>query len=324
VIKSSSSNLLLAFAASALILAGCATRKAAPPPAAPLAVHGALSVVELAPVHLAVENLYPKGTKVRDKGVVALLSGETLADVATNAETQVLRESPARPDLRIIMTVAEGHYRIVARKSAGITSVADLRGKRIATLTMSSAGYFLSRELARANMTLADVQVKDVTPFSAMVTQLVNKEVDGIAIWEPYSENALRALGADAIALPSASGYYEIFNLNTTAANLAHPEKRAAMVQLVRGIIDATESMNRNPRRGQELVAEAGNYTVEEVAASWSHQKFVASFAENMLDVMAEEEVWVAAMQKRAPRPREELAKLIDRSVYDEAVALRR
>jgi NitT/TauT family transport system substrate-binding protein len=261
-----------------------------------------LSVVELAPVHLAVENLYPKGTKVRDKGVVALLSGETLADVATNAETQVLRESPARPDLRIIMTVAEGHYRIVARKSAGITSVADLRGKRIATLTMSSAGYFLSRELARANMTLADVQVKDVTPFSAMVTQLVNKEVDGIAIWEPYSENALRALGADAIVLPSASGYYEIFNLNTIAVTLAHPEKRAAMVQLVRGIIDATESMNRNPRRGQELVAEAGNYTVEEVAASWSHQKFVASFAENMLDVMAEE----------------------DRSVYDEAVALRR
>ena len=52
------------------------------------------------------------------------------------------------PDLRIIFNVTEGLYRIVARRSAGIASVADLKGKRVATIAPTSAGYFLHRMLA--------------------------------------------------------------------------------------------------------------------------------------------------------------------------------
>ena len=43
-----------------------------------------------------------------------------------------------------------------------------------------------------------------------------------------------------------------------------------------------------------------------------------------MLDVMVDEEKWLAALQQRAPRSRDQLARLIDRSVYDEARAPRR
>ncbi len=57
-----------------------------------------------------------------------------VADVATHAETQALRYSTRNPDLRIILTVTQGLYRIVARRSAGIEKVADLKGKRIATI----------------------------------------------------------------------------------------------------------------------------------------------------------------------------------------------
>ena len=62
-----------------------------------------------------------------------------VADVATNAETQLLRFSVRHPDLRIIFNVTEGLYRIVARRSAGIASIADLKGKRVATIEQTSA-----------------------------------------------------------------------------------------------------------------------------------------------------------------------------------------
>jgi hypothetical protein len=42
-----------------------------------------------------------------------------------------------------------------------------------------------------------------------------------------------------------------------------------------------------------------------------------------MLDVLEREEAWVAKASNRAPRPRAELAQFIDRSVVEEALALR-
>ena len=42
-----------------------------------------------------------------------------------------------------------------------------------------------------------------------------------------------------------------------------------------------------------------------------------------LLDVLEEEEAWVALERDREPRSREELAGLIDRSVLDEARAMR-
>jgi NitT/TauT family transport system substrate-binding protein len=221
------------------------------------------------------------------------------------------------------MTVAEGNYRIVARKSAGINSVADLKGKRVATFTLSSAGYFLHLMLAREGLTLADVQVKEIVPYPAMVEALKNKEVDALSIWEPHSENALRMLGEDGVEFSGKGVYRELFNLNTTAGALADPEKRKRIVLLVRGIIDANKDMKKDPSRAQELVATAGGYTVDEVAQSWHHTGYIASFTDDLLDVMVKEEVWLAGLAKRQPRSREEIAKLIDRSVYEEAMALR-
>src|SRR5689334_9167281 len=89
---------------------------------APLRVYGALSVVELGPVLMAAERMGPQAVVVSNGGVPNLFKpGE--AEVATNAETQALRVSVEHPDLRIILTVAEGYYRLVARKSSGIAKL---------------------------------------------------------------------------------------------------------------------------------------------------------------------------------------------------------
>ena len=312
-------------AVSALLLSGChSARDSTVRPIPPLVVHGALGVVEVGPVHLTVERLYPPGTKVHQGGIATLIQAGTPPDLATNAETQVLRAPVERSDLRIILTVAEGLYRVVGRKSAGISSIADLKGKRIGTSTLSSSGYFLHRMLAREGMTLADVEVRDIMPYRDLVAALRNGEVDAISIWEPHSQNALRALGNDGIQFPGTGVYRELFNLNTTAAALADPGKRARIVAFVRALIDTTADMNRDPRRAQELVAAAGGYTLDEVAHSWKHHAFTASFPDDMLDVMIDQEIWIAALQKRPARSRAELAGFIDRSIYEEALALGR
>src|SRR5579863_8788066 len=127
----------------------------------PLRLAGNMTTIELAPVLVAANGLYRGPVTVISGGIPNLMRGEV--DAATNAETQLLRQTVDDPSLRIILTEAESFYRIVARRSAGIRSVKDLRGKKIAIAPNTSAHYYLVKSLARAGVEENAVTVVPVT-----------------------------------------------------------------------------------------------------------------------------------------------------------------
>lgn len=313
-----------------LALSACATAGTAQDDAGPIAVYGNKQTFEIAPVLLAAEHYYPGEATVRMGSLSNLVGAppvrgfgeEGEADVATNAETQLLRYSVENPNLRVILGVSEGLYRIVARKSAGIASVADLKGKAVATIPQTSSGYFLHRMLTQAGLAFSDIEAKPIVPLAGMTEALRKGEVDAVVIWEPESENAAQVLGDDMIEFSGEGVYRELFNLNTTAEKLADPATRAKIVRFVRAIIDASDELRRDPARAKALVVEAGEFSREDVDDSWKHHRYEPGFPPDLLDVMAIEEQWLAAQNGRAARSREELAKLIDTSVYEEAIAL--
>ncbi len=296
----------------------------------PIAVYGNKQTFEIASTLLAAQEYYPGEATVR-MGSIANLVGappvpgfgeEGEADVATNAETQALRYSVEHPDLRILMTVTEGLYRIVARRSAGIESVADLKGKAIATIPQTSAGYFLRLMLEKEGLTYDDIEAKSIVPLSGMTDALRNGEVDAVVIWEPESENAAQVLGDDLIEFSGEGVYRELFNLNTTAEKLADPETRSRIVHFIRAILDASEEIRRDPARAQELVTASGEFDPQDVKDSWKHHAWLAAVPADMLDVLEKQEQWLAARDGREPRSRDELASLIDTGPYEEALAL--
>ncbi|MEO6387157.1 MAG: ABC transporter substrate-binding protein [Croceibacterium sp.] len=314
--------------AAGLALACSGTARAQDSPG-PLAIYGNQQTFEIAPVLVAAQD-YPGGATVRMGGIPNLVgepgaagfSEVGAADLATNAETQLLRLSVAHPDLRIILGVSEGLYRIVARRSAGIATVADLKGKRIATIEPTSSGYFLQSMLARAGLSFADIIARPIVPLSGMTEALAKGEVDAVVIWEPESENAAQVLGEDLVVFGGEGVYRELFNLNTTAGKLADPQVRPRIVRFVRAVLEASAQVRRDPARAQALVAQAGGFSAAEIAESWPHHRFDAGFPPDLLDVLVAEEQWLAAQAKRPARPRDELATLIDTSVYEEALAL--
>lgn len=312
-------------------LAACANdevEQAASEDAGPLALHGNTTTLEIAPVLLAMRDYYPGQTTVKMGGVPNLY-GEVsgggvpgVADAATNAETQLIRTSVEHPDLRMIMTVSEGLYRIVARKSAGIESVADLAGKRVATIPVTSAGYFLHKMLDREGLDYDDVVAVPMMPLSEMPEALDNREVDAVVIWEPWSEMAAQVLGDDISEFSGKGVYRELFNFNSTAENLADPEMRARIVRMTRAIIDAASAVREDPSQAQALVAESSGFSPQMIADAWEHHAFPTAIPDDTLDVLVEQERWYAERDGREPRSREELAKLIDTSVYQEALAM--
>ena len=293
-----------------------------------LRLHGFRESFEIAPVLLAADRHFPPGISVKRGGIPNLVGADRLpnygdpgtADIATHAETQLLRYSLENPDLRVIMTVTEGLYRIVARRSAGIETLADLKGKRVATLVNTSAGFFLQRMLEREGLSIDDVEVVEAD-LPELDDALIDGRADALAIWEPESEQGALGLAGDLVEFSGEGVYREIFNLNSTAGNLADPEKRALIKQFLRAVVEAWMEIERDPAVAQQLVHEMSGHPLDIVRSSWKHHNYVAGEVPDLLDVLVDEEQWLAARDGREARSREQLASLIDLSLLHEVVA---
>lgn len=318
-------GLLAITAALAALLQGCATARQETAPLAPLRVSGSYWI-ELSPVLVAANSFYPVKLEVGEGGIPRITNNET--DLATNAETQLLRETIRNPDLRIIMTVTESFYRLVGRRSAGIQQLADLRGKRVMVPRNTSAHYYLVAMLESAGLKEEDVTLVNIPradtvlqSLDLMSDALQKGEVDVISIWEPEPEDAIHKLGSDAIVLQDRRVYREVFNLHARAPDLADPAKRRAIVAFVRAVADATAALKKDPERYWPHISRITQYTPEQIGWGWPEMAFPVHIVPDMLDVLEKEEQWVAKVSGRAPRSRAELARFIDHSVLEEALA---
>lgn len=235
-------------------------------------------------------------------------------DAATGSETQALLNSVADPRLRIVLTLAECRYRIVARRSAGIKSIADLRGKAVAVTLNTSSVYFLTRMLATARLSASDVRVVNLEG-PEMPAALRNRTVDAVAMWEPHAQHSLEALGADGVTFIDGAAYTEYFNLNTRTDVLNDPAKRVALTALVKEIGRVSERLRSQPGTLIPSLAPEVGLPPQTVQAVWPQFRFPADLPAGLRPVLPEVETWVAEAQKRKPRSAQELSGLIDASV---------
>jgi ABC-type nitrate/sulfonate/bicarbonate transport system substrate-binding protein len=248
--------------------------------------------------------------------MVQLLNGSV--DAATGSETQMLLNSIAEPGIRIIVTLAEARYRIIARQSAGIHRIEDLRGKKVAATVKTSSQYYLREMLRKAGMLESDVRFVNLEGPD-MPAALKRGDVDAVAIWEPHAQNALEAIGSDAVDLQNASVYRERFNLNTTTKVLRDPGKRRALVDFLRAVLRASDLARRQPVQARMLLAPFINTPEGTIEHVWNRYRFPANLPGDLPAVLGDVEIFVAAVQYRQPRPRASLSVLIDPSLLTDA-----
>src|SRR6185295_8108492 len=127
-----------------------------------------------------------------------------------------------------------------------------------------------------------------LNPLSKMPAALANREIDAVTIWEPEVENAAAAIGADAIEFQKVQGrtvYRELFNLNTTAANLANPAKRKQIVAFVSMVLTATSGIHDKPEIVWPIVSKATGYDVTLIEKVWQHEAYPGTLVPDLLDV---------------------------------------
>ena len=185
------------------LLTACAPRvggsAASPAPAerTPIRI-GYLSVLDDAPAMLAQEaGLYDKhGLKAELQAfasgtdlIKAIVGGQLDAGVLgfTNAITWASQGA----DLKVVGGAQMGYHSLLVRKGAGIKTLADLRGRRLATQQRGSTADIVLNGvvLPSAGLKRQDVQLLYVSP-SVAIESLAAGRVDAAFVFEPYDRMA--------------------------------------------------------------------------------------------------------------------------------------
>ncbi|KAK4644037.1 hypothetical protein QC761_301200 [Podospora bellae-mahoneyi] len=299
------------------------------PAAAVLTISAALNVIEYVPLLTTSEDYYNSSAIFVNGGVAPLVRNSSI-DLGANAETQALRNYANNTSLRIIWNIAEVPYRLVANRAAGISSLSDLKGKRVGTINGTSAGYFVEQLLKTVGLEYGDYQtiagnICHEAPCGnkTFPDMLARGEVDAFGIWEPTLQLGIDALPTgQTVVFQDRKVYREIYNLHSTKEKLADKKKRKEIVVFLKNLIKAQSVFEEEPEKVYARVSAAVNVRVPLLEKVWRVHDWSGGIPEDLVDVLGEEEKYVARVDNRAASSREHVAKMVDGSVLVEALAL--
>ena len=185
--------------------------------------------------------VFNSGTDV----IAAMASGDV--KVAELGSSPLAIAASMGVDLQMFMlSYAVGQAEsLIARDGSGITTIEDLKGKRVAVPIGSTAHYSLMGAIAHAGLTEADVTIMSMPP-DQIAASWGQGVVDAAFIWPPVQtqllETGTRIVGAD----QTAEWGYPTFNtwvVNTEFA-AAHPDEMAAFA---RTMDDANQAYLADP-----------------------------------------------------------------------------
>jgi NitT/TauT family transport system substrate-binding protein/sulfonate transport system substrate-binding protein len=143
-----------------------------------------------------------------------------------------------------------GHS-IVAGPDSGIKTVADLKGKRVGLPRGTGAEGYLNGLLQATGLKPEDVKLINVKP-NDLPTALAQKDVDAIAIWEPWPSTAVVKLqGSSRIASGGCPTCYIPAAL-VTSKNVA-AEKPEALRRFMAAFAEAEQWVRKNFDEAAEI-----------------------------------------------------------------------
>ncbi|CCD93241.1 conserved exported hypothetical protein [Bradyrhizobium sp. ORS 375] len=170
------------------------------------------------------------------------LIGGSLDVLATGA---VVSNFPARGQGKVFLIndIEVATAQLWVRSDQGIASFADLKGKRIATTTGTTAHVFLDKALRANKVDPKEVELVNQT-MPAAVTAFISGAVPAVALWVPFNIT-VRDKVPGAVKLADASAYYPQAAImgGWAARNDYYDANKPALANLIRGWAEANDYM---------------------------------------------------------------------------------
>ncbi|MFI7544322.1 ABC transporter substrate-binding protein [Actinoplanes sp. NPDC049599] len=188
--------------------------------------------------------------------LTALSTGNLDANSQTLNDTLSSVSGGAEQTVVLTNDNSTGNDQIIARP--GITSVADLKGRKVAAEQGTVDHYLLLLALRKAGLTERDIEFTPLLTDAAAAAFVAGK-VDAVGVFAPFTTTALGLAGSKAIAtsadFPGAIPDHLVFGAGFVRD---HPTQVQAVVQTW---FDTTAWIKANPAAAIEIMAKRGGVT---------------------------------------------------------------
>ncbi|GIE97357.1 ABC transporter substrate-binding protein [Paractinoplanes rishiriensis] len=188
--------------------------------------------------------------------LTALSTGNLDANSQTLNDTLSSVSGGAKQTVVLVNDNSTGNDQIIARP--GITTVADLRGKKVAAEQGTVDHYLLLLALKQAGLSEKDVEFTPLLTDAAAAAFVAGK-VDAVGVFAPFTTTALELPGSKAIAtskdFPGAIPDHLVF---TAGFVKEHKTEVQAVVQTW---FDTVAWIKANPDQAVEIMAKRGGVT---------------------------------------------------------------
>jgi NitT/TauT family transport system substrate-binding protein len=160
---------------------------------------------------------------------------------------------------RILAKVNYGQAAVISRKNSGISSLSDLKGKKIAGIHKGSGMDVLLRGFVLGDAAKLvpdrDVELMTMSP-GEMEAALERKIVDAAFIWEPFISSALiRGKNRLIFDMNKAAPKYPWYVVMAMPGTLR--ENRTAVVKVLKAHKQAVDFLNSSASAGNDIIARA-------------------------------------------------------------------
>ena len=206
------------------------------------------------------------------------LIGGSLDVLATGA---VLSNFPARGQGKVFLIndIEVATAQLWIRSDQGIKSFEDLKGKRIATATGTTAHVFLDKALRANKIDPKEVELVNQT-MPAAVTAFISGAVPAVALWVPFNVT-VRDKVPGAVKLADASAYYPQAAIigGWAAANDYYEPNKETLTKLIKGWAEANDYIVANSKEAMESLQKAhySQTPLADINESFKAQKMFSS-----------------------------------------------
>ena len=239
-------------------------------------------------------------------------------DITSNTCLRIVRSNLDPSDHVIIGTLSysDNQMKLIARKSAGINKVSDLKGKKIAVTQASFAHFYLERFLLFYGLTLDDVEL--VFGGKKEIPGIIKHGLSDAAMWHgvPITETK-KILGDDYVIFQNPAIYRKTQQLLVHRAWLTQHREQAK--GLLRALLKAEEFIKTHTEESIEILAKVKKYDVRDMAHTVRHEMdYYLSLKQSIFTDLEGIEQWVLdnnLVERKSPR---NYLEMIDYSLLEE------
>jgi ABC-type nitrate/sulfonate/bicarbonate transport system substrate-binding protein len=217
----------------------------------------------------------------------AVLGGA--AQIATTAEAPTTAAAMSKQPVAFLARMEYSDLKTLAGSGAGIKSLGDLKGKKLAFTAGTGSEVYTMALLRKAGLSKDDVKLTNLRPQD-MLPALSAGDIDAYNTWEPHISNGRRALGDKALPLDTAGIYSETFNIVVMQDYLKENPK--LIEAFLTSLIEAEAWMKANPEDAITTVAKVVGMKRETLAPIWKEYVYNVVLDQRQLDVLKAHAQW--------------------------------